>query len=122
MATKTQLGAILRNDTRTINVTITEDGSPLDITGYTIWFTVRDIGTLDNITSQTNDSDAVIHLENTVHTDPTNGVTTFILSKTDTNVDPKRYAYDVSMKDGSGNITTIVYGQVDIIADVTRST
>lgn len=76
-------------------------GEPVDISGYSVRFMVK---------SSVNDADAdaVINVVNTVHTDATNGVTTFDLSNTLTNIGKGSYLYEIQTIDTSDNITTVI--------------
>lgn len=111
---------IARGDTKTFDVTFTEsDGSALDITGYKIYFTVRERGTLDTLTDN-DDADAVISKVIDSFDTPLLGVCSIELSKTDTDVTPKKYVYDIQIKDDGGGISTVVIDDFIVLADVTR--
>ena len=108
---------IFKRDTVSIvvNVTNASTGAVIDITGYTFWFTAK--------TNETDaDGSAVIQKTVTTHNDPTNGQTTITLSTSDTDQDVGNYFYDIQMKDGSGNITTLVKGILKVRQDITVST
>lgn len=107
---------IIRGDNEAIEVQFidTETSKPIDITGYTVYFTV-------NTTKRdTNDDDAIIRKDVTNHTDPVNGKTVILLSTTDTNLDPRNYYYDVQFKDDDGKIKTVIVGDLSVILDVTK--
>jgi hypothetical protein len=107
---------IVKRDTSSIVVTVqNSDETPIDITGYTFFFTAK-----TNATDT--DDNAVIKKDVTSHSDPTNGQTTITLSATDTDVDPARLWYDIQMKDTSSNITTLLMGFVTIVQDITVRT
>lgn len=74
---------------------LAEDGNPLDITGYTFLFTVK---------NKLNDSDdnALIYKEITSHSDPTNGVTEITLVPADTADKAGNYFYDYQWTDNAG--------------------
>ena len=104
---------IYRGDDKTYNLTFTNSsGTAIDITGYTIFFTVKNY-------SGDSDDDAVIKKDITSHSDPTAGKTEITLSSTDTAQAIKKYCYDIQMKDGSGNITTVVEAFLFIVQDIT---
>lgn len=108
---------VIRGDDITLNATFKdENGTAINITGYTIFFTVK-----DNYTS-TDDTSALISKTVTSHSDPTNGKTLITLSKTDTNLSEGNYYYDFQTKDGSGNISSTERGTFVINLDVTRRT
>ena len=104
---------IFRGDTINIDLTIYDsDGSALDITGYTFFFTAKtNKGDLDD--------GALIKEDVTNHTDPTNGKTRITLSKEDTAVSIGNHYYDIQMKDTSGNITTITADRFNVVQDIT---
>jgi hypothetical protein len=107
---------VYRGNDINLNITVTDsNGSPVDITGYTLWFTVK---------SDENDSDDEATIQKTVtsHTDPTNGLTTFELTNTDTDIPHGTYLYDMQMKDTSNKITTLTKGYFNVTQDITQKT
>lgn len=91
---------INRGNTFSGTVTITNsDGTPKDITGYTLFFTVKKNS--NSIT--TDDSDAMISKTVTSHTNPSGGISAIYLSPTDTSLNPGSYIYDIKLKDASGS-------------------
>lgn len=112
--------AIIRADTYSFTVTFTDSaGDAINVTGYTISLTCRVKGQDLTNTSTTTDSDAIFTTNATL-TDPTNGVVTFAITTTHTDRQPAVYAYDIQLKTGS-TITTAIYGELEIIGDVTRA-
>jgi hypothetical protein len=111
---------VIRGNTRVLNLNFTEDGSAIDITGYTVWFTVREKVAK---TSVTTDTDAVIAKKQLPAelTDPTNGKTVITLSSTDTDIEPNNYIYDVQLKSDGGSIYSTSRGVFTVSGDVTRS-
>lgn len=107
---------IVRGDNENIEVTFTDNDTnlPINITGYTVYFTVN--MTKDSI----DDEDAVIKKDITDHTDPTNGKTLIQLTSTDTAIAIGKYHYDVQYKDENNQIKTVVIGNINIIQDVTK--
>lgn len=111
---------VIRGDTKTYNLTFKDsDGDPIDITGYTVFFTVK--SKPDN---QLDDASALISKTIENHTDPTNGVTQIALSPDDTNISSGNYLYDIQIKDAAGGIhTPSMYPDNFVIkADITRRT
>lgn len=114
---------VFRNDRKAINLNFTDgDGQPIDITGWTVYFTVRIRTTLRGLTETSTDADAVIAKTQTSHISPSEGQTQIILSKDDTNIDDRNYQYDVQTKSGTGVITTIISDEFIVKPDVTRAT
>lgn len=108
---------ITRGDSESIRFELTDDGVAVDLTGSTVFFTAKPA-----LTDDDTDSTAVIHVEVTSHTDPTNGITTIPLSATDTDVAPGTYYYDIQVKKADDTIVSIRYRLLKVWADVTRRT
>lgn len=84
---------IFRGDDATYEFVITDsEGNAIDISGSTIFFTVKEYLEDDY-------DKAVISKEITTHSDPTNGKTKMELSETETDLKPKEYYYDVVIDD-----------------------
>lgn len=93
----------------------TTSGDPLDITGYTVFFTVK-----KNI-NQTDDQ-AVISKTNTIHSDPTNGISIITITTSETNdLQPGVYLYDIGYVNATKNVKkTSDPEKFEIIGNVTR--
>ena len=108
---------LIRGDTRNIQVTFKDtDGSVLDITDCTVFFTVN---ASDNPLT---DVDAVISKEVTAHTDAEAGISTIELTSSDTEVTPGSYYYDIQLKDTANAILSSYSSNLTIVADITRRT
>lgn len=81
---------IPQGDSDSITITLLDKTTkePIDITGATVYFLVKD-------KLSTPDEDAVITKTITVHTNPTQGKTTISLLKADTNIVPGTYLYSI---------------------------
>lgn len=90
--------AVKRKTDNSWMITFKRNNVAIDITGYTIFFTVK------KNTSQS-DTDAII--TKTILpgqlTDPTHGITRLTLTDTDTDIAKGSYVYDLIFIDGSGN-------------------
>ena len=89
--------SIYEGEDQVNTVTILDSaGSPLDITGHTFLFTVK---------NKLNDSDdnAIIKKVITSHSDPTNGITEITLEPADTNDKAGNYFYDYQWLDTSSD-------------------
>lgn len=106
---------IIRGDTTSIDFTLTDGGTPVDLTGSTVFFTAKPA-----LTNDVSDNTAVISVEVTSHTDPTAGETSIPLTASDTDVTPGEYYYDIQIKDATTNIISIEPRLLEIVADVTR--
>jgi len=86
---------------------------PIDITGWTVSFTVKDKTYLP-------DTDAQIAIDVTIHTDPTNGKTGILIPHADTDALEGVYQYDIQYTTNLGIIRTFARGQINFLSDVTR--
>jgi hypothetical protein len=112
---------ISRGDTITIPVEIVDaDDVAIDITGYTLWFTVR-----KNIpaTSIKTDDDAIIAIKQEPDdlTDPTNGKTDIELTSILTDINPATYYYDFQYETPAGIIKSSDPDTLVIKGDITRA-
>ena len=82
------------------------DDEAIDITGYTLWFTVRKKIAPTSIKT---DDDAVISIKQTGAeiTSPTEGMTIFSVTPEMTDIPPDTYIYDIQIKSALGVIRSI---------------
>lgn len=108
----------IRGDSRTINVTVTNaDGTPKDITGGKVMFTLKPTD------DTADDTAASVSKTVTSHTSPTLGLSAVTLLPTDTSgLTVGTYYYDLQVVDASGNVTSTKQDTWQIIADTTRRT
>lgn len=107
---------IIRGDSAEIDVTFEDvDGTPINLTGKSVFFTVKEIDDIDG----EDDSEAKISKKITVHTDPTAGETQIALSSEDTDLSPKDYLYDLQIVSG-GDVISTTKDFLEIIQDVTK--
>lgn len=94
-------------------ITVTTNGSAYDLTGKTVFFTLKKS---NDYTA--NDAGALITKNITVHTNPTAGITTLILSDTQTNIAIGEYKADIRIYSAGGvklNTETFLAKVVDIV-------
>lgn len=91
------------------------DETPVDITGWTLYFTVKQNETDD-------DDSAKIKKDVTVHIDPVNGKTKVQASASETNELDGKYYYDIQIKKPDASISTILKGLITFAKDITRRT
>ena len=103
-------------NTWSASCTLKSNDVALDITGWTVYFTVKPSKT----STDEDDSSAIITKDITVHGDPTNGVTTITLSPSDTCVNPGKYYYDITVKKTDGTIKLIKEGFFTFNASCTK--
>ena len=102
-----------RGDDKTWNLNFTDaNGDPIDITGSTVFFTVK-------VNKTDKDSDAIISKDQSSHVDAVNGQTTISLTNSDTDIKVGNYYYDIQLVDSLGIVTTIVVGAFKVKQDVT---
>lgn len=111
---------INRGTTWSTTYTHQHDGVPVDITGATVYFTVKSA----EYDSTQDDSTAIIEATITSHIDPTNGITNIELSPSQTSyiqgvegnyiVPSKNYTYDIKVKEADGSIYKTVEGKCAI--------
>lgn len=107
---------LIKRDDKTYTVNFSDViGDPIDITGYTVFFTVK-------INKTDTDDVAVIAKDITSHSDPTAGETQIVLTDTDTDIAVGDYFYDIQLKTDVGEIKTVVIGQLVVRQDVTVRT
>lgn len=83
----------------TVVITNSATGLPVDITGDDVILTVKAVLT----------GDALITKTNTAHSDPTNGITDFVLTSAETlALPPRNYFLDVTWINGTAPITLFV--------------
>jgi len=91
------------------------NGSPLDITGWTVFFTMK--AKADDL-----DAAAVISKTITVFSDPTSGEAEISLTSTDTAQAIASYLFDIQIKTNLGEIITVLEGIITITKDITIRT
>jgi len=106
-----------RGDTLKYNLVITDkDSNPVDLTGSTIWLTMKSDPSVD-------DTSAEIQQSVSTHTDASNGKTTVVVpnTTTDTLTPSSTLYYDFQWVTPSDEVTTIMSGKVKVLRDITRS-
>jgi hypothetical protein len=118
MAAKTgkTIKDVIRGDTRGVECVFKDsDGTPLNLTGGTVYFTVN------SSDDPSSDSSAVIQRSATSFTDATNGSHTFTLTHSDTNIPPGEYWYDSQFIDSDGEYLSAYRGKFIVQSDTTRT-
>ena len=108
-----------RGDTRTLSIQVyNSDGvTPFNLTGCSVYFTLN---TSQTPTDDGSDTTAAIKKEITSISNPTSGLATITLTNSDTQpLVQGQYYYDVQLKDGSGNITSLASNTFGIVDDIT---
>lgn len=108
----------VRGDSRVLEVPVTNaDGTPFDLTGCTVYFTLN---LSETPTDDGTDTTAVIKKGITSIPDPELGVVDIPLTNADTQpLTEDTYWYDIQLKDNSGNITSLARNTFTVIDDIT---
>ena len=108
--------SIIRRDDVNLNLAIKDgDGNAKNITGYTVFFTVKR-------NQNDPDADALIAKEIIAHTNAVAGLTTVALSSTDTDIEEGDYFYDFQLVDGSGSVSSSAKDTFTVENDITIRT
>lgn len=110
------LPTLVRGDDWSIQLTITSDGSIVDITDYTFWLTLKsDIEAADPGDLQVTSTPGTSQ-------EAEAGIIYINVPRTLTaGLEARSYNYDVQQVDSDGNVQTILIGKVKVIKDITRS-
>ncbi len=92
------------------SVTFKANDVAVDLTGYTVYFTVRKNQDVTDLT----DSEAIISQEYTSIANPATGIVTISLSKTELKQNVGEYFYGIDFKNGSGAVTKGFEGKFNI--------
>lgn len=104
---------VKRDNDRGLKITISKDGAAKNITGWTIFFSVK---------KRKNDTDdqAIIFKEVTSHTNPTAGETYITIDAADTKTEKVGiYPFDIKAVDDQGKKQSSETGTFEIVQEVT---
>lgn len=106
---------VYRGDDFSTQLIFTDDNEDvIDITGWTIFFTVK---------KKTTDPDSSAKISVTIPpSDPTNGIALVTVSHTITDALKGLYYYDFQFRKADGTIQTLINGGITFEVDVTRRT
>lgn len=110
-----------RGDTRTLSIQINNsDGTAYNLTGCTVFFTLNASKTPGE---DATDSTAALKTSTSSFSTPSSGLATLTLTSTLTAALAEgTYYYDIQLKDGSGNITSLGRNTFRVIDDITTRT
>ncbi|KKN22912.1 hypothetical protein LCGC14_0910220 [marine sediment metagenome] len=97
-----------RKSTVTYEIIIEEDGVGIDVTGWSIYMTVKE-------KYEDGDSASLLDKTITAHVDGVNGVILIELSSDDTDIDAGNYPYSIDYKDDEGNEGIFYKGYLKIV-------
>lgn len=105
--------SIIRRDDVELDFTFTDiNGDPVNLTGCTVFFTVKRRRT-------DVDADALITEEETVFSAPATGVATLTLDRTQTDIPAGLYHFDVQLRDSANKISSSTVGTLRVTEDIT---
>lgn len=107
-----------RGDDWTVRCTIRDaEGQIVDITGYSYWMTLKsDVSSADPGQAQVGPVVAG-------SPDASSGIIYITMPKSQTaSLAPGVYNYDIQQVDLSGDVTTLLLGKLNVVADITIST
>ena len=108
---------IVRGDDDSFSILFKDNsGNLLDLTNYTVWFTVRRYLPSTAIES---DTDATISIM--IDYFPNLGTVSIELTSEMTDIDSGNYYYDIQYKKPNGKIKSTGYFKFTVVDDVTRS-
>lgn len=109
MTRQHDIGPIVEGDTYSDSLTIEDGGNTVDITDWEVAVTVK----------KHVDDSPVIQEVVVNHDDPANGETSFTLSSSQTSGLNGEYAYDIEITTDTGDVATVLYGNMRFIDGVT---
>jgi len=113
---------LIRGDSKTFKVTINKGSVPVDLSNDLLFFTIKDLSD-----TSTDDSSAQLAKKVTVPSgaDASNGIAYLTLTKDDMAIPAGQYKYDLQWVDPGTTpetVTTLIYGKMKIVDDVTKGT
>jgi hypothetical protein len=95
-----------------------EDGvTKRSLVDCTVYFTVK-----TKPYDSTDDSDAILKKDVTEHTDAANGLTSFSLTREETNITPFNYFYDIKVKESDDKVYLAQKGRCLVDGNLTNRT
>lgn len=105
----------VRGDTWVIKLSLKyEDGNPVNIVGNKYWFTLKN-------SKEDLDTSSVVAVGpiEVVGDDALNGLVTFTVPSSQTEITPKTYHYDIQEVALGGRVSTLALGKLKVVQDVT---
>lgn len=104
---------IIRRDDTELQFTFKDaDENPVNLTGCTVFFTVKR-------RKDDTEAEALIAVEEAVFASPASGVAIIELSRTETDIPAGLYYFDVQLRDSSNKISSSSVGQFRVTEDIT---
>lgn len=105
---------LYKKSTKAYELQFQKDGAGLDITDWTIYFTIKE-------NMEDTDINAKVKKTITSHASPLEGKTLIELTSSDTNIDAGNYWYSIDYKDDEGNEDIILMGKIRIKEPVLKT-
>jgi len=105
---------VVRKTTKNYELQFTKNGQMVDITDYSVYFTVK-------TNMNDNDASSVINKTVTSHSEPTKGITLIQLTTSDTDIDAGNYYYSIDYKDDDDNQQVLFTGRIRVIEPVRKT-
>lgn len=102
---------IVKGTTKIYELQFREDGQCVDITDWSVYFTVKE-------NMKDSDANAKINKTVTTHSEPTQGKTLIELTTDDTDIDAGNYYYSIDYKDDEDNQQVLFTGRIRIAEPV----
>ncbi len=109
---------LIRGDDANLTITFTDENNEvIDLTGYTVFFNVKRIKDLDiNDDTTSVISKTIVNIPNAQ-----NGIVIINLSNSETDVMIGQYAWDLQLKNQTGEISSTQKGTLVILQDVSKN-
>ena len=111
--------SIIRGTDQSFALAFTKaDGSPVDLTGQKVLFTVKSADNIDE--TDTTDAEAIIKATATLSGTPTDGTATLVLTNAQTSVPAGDYLYDLRVVSAGGIVSNIISSGFTILDPITN--
>jgi len=104
---------LTRKSTKTYQITFTENNVAIDITGWTVYLTIK--SSMEDL-----DANAKLAKAVTSFTNATSGIALIELTSDDTDITAGNYWYSIDYKDDSDNEGIVVTGKIKITEPVLK--
>lgn len=105
---------IYRKSTKTYELQFKKDGAVIDITDWTIYFTIKE-------SMEDDDNEAKLQKIVISHADAPSGIALIELSSSDTDIEKGNYYYSMDYKDNEGNEDVLFAGRILIEEPILKS-
>ena len=107
---------VYRNSSYKMTYAHTDGTVALPLTGCTVYFTVKN----EKWDSDMTDTTALVSKTVTSHTDASNGLTEWVLTDADLNINPGKYYYDVIVEENGKSLPPVLQGKFKVLPVTTN--